>query len=81
MCLFVYFSIDATETECLEKYANAKMKLIMGNEIPALCLFVGVVGIKVGTALRYFFKAFFYAYLVQEVNSTSNSRLLDGPWS
>ena len=53
----------------------------MGNEIPALLLFAGVVGIKAGTALRYFFKAFFYAYLVQEVNSTSNSRLLDGPWS
>ena len=60
MCLFVYFSIDATETECLGKYvnesspiyANVKMKLIMVNEIPALCLFTRVDDIKVGTELR-----------------------------
>ena len=60
MWLFVYFSIDATETECLGKYmngsspvyANAKMKLIMVNEIPVLCLFARVYGIKAGTELR-----------------------------
>ena len=60
MCLFVYFSIDATETERLGKYvnesspiyANVKMKLIMVNEIPALCLLTRVDDIKVGTELR-----------------------------
>ena len=60
MWLFVYFTIDATETECLGKhvndsspvYANAKMKLIMVNKIPALCLFARVDGIKAGTELR-----------------------------
>ena len=60
MCLFVYFSIDAIETECLGKYvndsspiyANAKMKLIMVNEIPALCLFARVDCIKAGTELK-----------------------------
>ena len=47
MWIFVYFSIDAKETECFRKYVNdsfpvyasAKMNLIMVNEIPALCLF------------------------------------------
>lgn len=33
-------------------YASAKMKLIMVNEIPALCLFARVDGIKEGTELR-----------------------------
>ena len=60
MWLLVYFSIDAKETECFGKYVNdsfpvyasAKMKLIMVNEIPALCLFARVDGIKEGTELR-----------------------------
>ena len=60
MCLFVYFSIDETETECLGKYvndispiyANAKMKLIMVTEIPALGLLACVDGMKAGTELR-----------------------------
>ena len=60
---YVYsnFSIDATEAEGLGKYvndstqsnSNAKMKLIMVNGEPTLCLFACIEGIKVGTELRW----------------------------
>ena len=59
---YVYsnFSIDATEAEELGQYvndstqsnSNAKMKLIMVNGEPTLCLFACIEAIKAGTELR-----------------------------
>ena len=53
-------SIDATESKslgkflnnCIPAYANSKMKVVMVDERPSLCLFACVEGIIAGTKIR-----------------------------
>ena len=56
----VIFSIDGTESEgfgkyvndCAPSFANSKMKLLLVDRKPVLCLFACVEGIKAGSELR-----------------------------
>ena len=56
----MFFSLDATEAEglgkfvndCAPQYANAKMKMVVHDGNPHLCLFACVEGIPSGTELR-----------------------------
>ena len=53
-------SIDATESkslgkfvnDCIPAYANSKMKVVMVDGRPSLCLFACVAGIIAGTEIR-----------------------------
>ena len=57
--VFIY-SIDATESkslgklvnDCIPAYANSKVKVVMVDERPALCLFACVEGIIASTEIR-----------------------------
>ena len=61
-CCFIknLFSIDATQAiglgkyvnDCAPQHANSKMKMIVHNNVPYLCLFACVEGIAAGTELR-----------------------------
>ena len=56
----MFASLDATEAERLDKfvndcspqYANTKMKMVVHDGNPHLCLFARVEGILSGTELR-----------------------------
>ena len=56
----VNFSIDGTESQgfgkyvndCAPSFANSKMKLLLMDGKPVLCLFARVEGIKAGSELR-----------------------------
>ena len=56
----IIFSLDATEAaglgkfvnDCAPQHANAKMKIVVHDGNPHLCLFACVEGIPSGTELR-----------------------------
>jgi hypothetical protein len=59
MYYFFVFSYDATDGSCFarmvndsKKYRNCKMRVIMDNGIPYLCLFA-MCNLPIGTELRY----------------------------